>query len=282
MVLEVVHEGFAFCGGDADGEEVVDAVAVRGCGEGGDGRVGQVFQVRSGDGAAALRGGGEAWEEGRAEDGRLEFVESAIEAEEFVLVFGGLSVIAQRAAGGGEVWVAGEDGTAVAESAEVFGGVEAGGGGEAGGAAGLVVVGGSDALGAVFEDADAMLLLDGAEMVEVEAMTEEVDGEEPADVWSLCEDVAGELEVEQSGGVGIGEDGDAAGADDGEGRGESAQWGCEDVVALLQSGGAEGDFDGVHAIGGADGMRDLPCGGQFLFEAGDFPAEDVPARLADP
>ncbi len=184
VLPQVVHEGFAFSGENADGEEVVDAVAAGRNGESGDGRVGEMLVVGGGDGAAALGGGGEAGEEGRAEDGRLEFVESAIEAEVFVVVFPSLAVIAQRAAGGGEVWIAGEDGTAVAEGTEVFGGVEAGGGGEACRATGVAVMSCSDALSAVFEDADAVLLLDGAEMVEVEAMAVEVDGNEPADIGS--------------------------------------------------------------------------------------------------
>ena len=90
-----------------------------------------------------------------------------------------------------------------------------------------------------------------------------------------------EVEVEQASGIGVAEDGDASGTDDGERRGERAQRGSENVVARLQSGGAQGDFDGVHAIGGADGVRNLPCIGEILFEGSDFLTKDVPSGCAD-
>lgn len=60
VLPQVVHEGFAFSGENADGEEVVDAVAAGRNGESGDGRVGEMLVVGGGDGAAALGGGGEA------------------------------------------------------------------------------------------------------------------------------------------------------------------------------------------------------------------------------
>ena len=67
----------------------------------------------------------------------------------------------------------------VAESGEVFCGVEAEGGGVAEGAGGHGVPGGAEGLGGVFDEQEAGVgLLDAGEGVEVGTLAEEVDGED--------------------------------------------------------------------------------------------------------
>ena len=53
----------------------------------------------------------------------------------------------------------------------------------------------------------------------------------------------------------------------------------DDLVAGADIHGAQGEVQGIEAVGNADAMRCLAVGGEVAFEGFDFGAEDVPACL---
>ncbi|MNX91376.1 hypothetical protein D3C86_1234510 [compost metagenome] len=84
------------------------------------------------------------------------------------------------------------------------------------------------------------------------------------------------------GGVDVAEDRHGARELDGRRGGDRRVGDGDDLVAGLDAHGAQGEGDGVRAVGDPHAVRKAEEGGEFTLEGLDLLAEDVPALLQDP
>ncbi len=138
--------------------------------------------VAGGEGASLLVPGGQI-AEFDLEDGGLEGVETGVPADFVVIVAAGHAVGAQGAGVLVELRGARGEEAGVAESGEVFGGIEAESSGVAEGAGGSSIPGCAPGLGGVLDEGEVrVLVLQCLEGVEVRALAVEMDGQDGLDV----------------------------------------------------------------------------------------------------
>jgi hypothetical protein len=83
-------------------------------------------------------------------------------------------------------------------------------------------------------------------------------------------------------GVDVGEDRDGAGPDHGQGAGDEGVGGNDDLVAGAYTAGAEGDLEGVGAVGDPDAVAYSNEGGELGLECLPLVAEDEDRAIDDP
>ena len=195
------------------------------------------------------------------QDGGLEGVEAGVHADAHIVVFvGAFAVDTVGLDEGGPLVVVGEDGTAVAVAAERLGGEEGGGGDIAEAASYLVADTATEALGAVFEHIEAVIMGDAAYLGVGGGKTEEVDsddytGGEAAfglDFLNLSLKVGG---GDVEGGL-FDVDKDGGGSFEGYnlGGGEEGEVGHEHGIAGADAPGFQSEGEGVGAVGAGEAV----------------------------
>lgn len=276
--LKLLHESFA--ARVEDGVLVPDML-VSGSGHGGDGfGVGEQVVVHGGDFLAAFGPVVEAVEL-RAKERRLDFGHPAGVADFVVVVaFAAHTVDAEAEGATFDLVVVGENHSAIAGGAEVFGDIEAKAGGESEVAGVDPVLVGIDDLGGVLEHQKVVLLRDFVECLHVGELAEEVDrhdGSGPrrdggSDFFGV-EVIGDRVDVRKDG------DGSKLGHDFG--SRDKGKGGDDDFVARLDAAGLEHDAEGVGSGIDGDGVLDTVAAGDALFEFGVVFAEDVGAGFED-
>lgn len=206
--------------------------------------------------------------------GSLDGVESAVHADERMVMAFDAAVGADGAHFVGERIIAGEKGAAFAVAAERFCGKEAGAGYFGDATTAFAVLGRAETLGSVFNDGHIMFCANAIDGVAIGHLAKEADrndgfgargdgGFDLADV----DVVSVGLDVDENG-FRADEQDDFSSADPGERDGD-------DFVARADVECAQGDFEAVGAAGDGEAMTGLGILGQRLFELGVFRAENV-------
>jgi len=216
------------------------------------------------------------------EDGALEAVHAGVPTDFVVVVAAAHAVLTEHFGALGQLAGVRSDHAGIAGGTEVFGGIEAEGGDIAKSSGFDSTPLRAPSLGCVFDEREAALLADTGEGGPVGALTEEVNWQDGADGFSL-----GSVEGGFDGGGGkvegclvdIGECGCGPGAKDGADGGEKAEWGGENGGIGTDSGGGEGEPEGIGTGRAADcvGYPELPgCG---LLKCSDLLSQDKLLRL---
>jgi hypothetical protein len=140
----------------------------------------------------------ESWQEHIAENGGMHLVETAVEAELVVDIRRALPVVPECPCPARDSFVRREQGSGVAEGAEVLGGVKAYGRSLSNGADTTAVGPGPDRLRAVLDDFEIELIPQCLQAVQVDAMPIEVDRDDKADATVEREELPTPIEVEQA------------------------------------------------------------------------------------
>ncbi len=215
------------------------------------------------------------------DDGALQGVHAAADADAGVDVTFALAMDADLAAGLGQGVVAGEDRAAVAVAAQGFAGEEAGAAQGAEVATLTAPVGGAEALGGVFDHRKvAVAGGDGVDRVHVCRLAVEANGHDGLGAGTDLGldqggvDVAGvRFDVDEHWG-GADQDDDLGGGDEGERGGD-------DLVAGAYPQGHQADEQGLGAAGDGDAVLGAGIGGQAVFQFPHLGAEDVLAVVED-
>ena len=240
---------------------------------------GQAAVVAAGDLAAAGVVGVEE-RQAAVEHRRLQAVEAAVGAHQDVVVARGLAVVGEQADALDELAVVAGRGAAVAEAAEVLGRVEAPGGERAEAADPLAAPERPLRLRRVLEQPQAVLPAQGEDGVDVEGAAVEVDAEDAHGTTGDPRRRVGRVEVERPR-VDVGEDRPAAEEDDRLGGGEEGEGGDDHLVPWAQAEGAQGEHQGVGAVGEAGTGGDPQVGGEGRLEFPHLGAEDEGALGKD-
>ena len=184
------------------------------------------------------------------------------------------AVVAQDADLLGDGVVVGGDQAAVAEAAEVLAREEAVGAGIADAAGHASAVGGAEGLGAVLDDLQTVFLGDRADLVHVGRLAEQVHRQDRARAPGYGGADGLRVDVEAAG-QDVHEHRDGAAVADGLGGGDEGEGGGDDLVALADAGGAQGQVQGIGTGGAAEGVTHAKVVGGFLLEGLHIGAEDV-------
>ncbi len=282
-----IHSGTGF----DHGREEVPGVGMRvggGAGKGKTRNAAEEFAIAGGEGAAFFVKAGERGQLVEAEGG-LQIHEVGFEAGcnnvvvhaealDFAVAgpAGALNAVeAEELNAFGHAGIAGDDAATFA-GGHVFIGVEGEDLNVAKTAEAAAFVGGADGVGAVFDDAQAVLGGEGVERVEVHRAAGEVDGHDGAGARGDSSGKFGDVEVVGAG-LDVHEDGLGPGEDDGVERGDEGERGGDNLVTGLKVKGFEDHPQAHGGIEAGEGVRRAEIVAEHFLEFRGARASGQPA-----
>ena len=217
----------------------------------------------------------------RAQDCRLQFIETAVGAGFLVVVPRRLSAVAQTLDARGQLRIAGDHGATVAQRAEILGRIEAGRAGNADGADRPAIAGGEMSLGRVLDQRQVVPCGDRLERAHVSGLAVQVHRQNRLGPRGDCGLGGPRIEREPRR-IDVGEHRASAGHHDRERRIGGRQWRRDHFVAWTDLEGAQDQRDRIGAGADANGVGHLAGGGELRLEGFDFRAQHEPAAGDDP
>ena len=237
----------------------------------------QLLVIEGGDLAPALIMRIEA-PELDAQDGRLQFIQAAVRAPRLMRVARRLAIIAQFAQLRRQGIVIRDHSAAIAVRAHIFGRVEAERAQMTDGPDLLPAVFGAVRLGAIFDQQQVMLVGEGLQGIHISRAAIQMHNQDGAAAFADGVTSARRIQREASP-VDIGEHGNGARAFDGGDAGHGRMRNGDNFVARPDAAGAQGQLEGVGAVGDADCMPCAVISGEFRFKGFHFRSQDVPAAI---
>lgn len=215
-----------------------------------------------------------------AEDDGLEGIDAAVDADDVMVVTGLHAVDAEDAQFVGQGIVIGGHHAGVSRATEILGGEEAEAIDESHGSGGTALELGADGLGGILDDGDSMASGDLEDGVHARALAEKVDRQDGPGARGDGGLELLDIEIEIVG-ANIDIDGPGAEPGNGAGRREEGKGDGNDLIALADAEGHEGQEQGIGAGGAADGVPDTAIGGRLLLESLDLRAHDELLTVED-
>lgn len=214
------------------------------------------------------------------QDGRLQGVETAVDADADVVVPPILSVAGNLADNCGQVVVVGENGAAIAVASQGLAGKEAGGRHSAEVAGFAAFIGGAKALRGILDDRKIVFFGYGIDGVEIGALP--VQGNRDNRLgsrgdggfefrWIEVEGLRVNIHIHRSGT----EHGDSLGG------GDEGETGSDDFILGADAKSHLGNLQGIGSVSHGDAVLGAGVGGEAFFQFGHFGAEDVAAMGQD-
>src|SRR5579883_853492 len=225
-------------------------------------RIVNIGQVSGGNFAAASCPGGQPWEQGSPQNPRVQLVQAAIVSHQFMMVFGGLAVVAQGTYDAHQFGVGTDDGSGIAQGAKILGRIEAGGSQAPGGSRGQSGMASSNRLCTVLYHAAVKIADDPIEKAAVERVSVKMNRNQIADIGPRLQELAAAVQIEESEFVGIGENRHSSELQDGQSSRKSRNRSGEDLIAGPAAKSTKRYLNGIQAAGHSNSLRKLPVSGQ--------------------